>query len=195
MERSVAGSNSTRLLQALAHGQSRDIDELVRALGLSRRQVSDAAAILVRRDLVERLIPGCYRLTDTGRAAAAGNARITSGPTGPTGAIPRRRDTFRERAWRSMRVRRAFTVDDIVSDAGRGEADIRNNAQSYLRQLRLAGYVGERPNRQPGTAPSSPGFKRFMLVRDTGPQAPAYRSALNALHDFNTGEDVPCAPK
>ncbi|ARE40879.1 hypothetical protein RGUI_2738 [Rhodovulum sp. P5] len=195
MVRSPDNGVATRILQALdlSSGDGRATDELAHALGLSRRQVSRAAALLIRRGLAERLGPGCYRLTGEGRGAAAAGASITSGPTGPTGAVSRPgKDTFRDRAWRSMRQRRAFTVNDILCDAARDEKNSRNNALSYLGRLRRAGYVRELPRRQSGVAPTSPGFKQFLLVKDTGPLAPVWRSRRGCLHDPNIGEDVPC---
>jgi hypothetical protein len=110
--------------------------------------------------------------------------------------VPVHRDTFRERAWRSMRIRRRFTIGDIVSDAAREtEKDARNNATRYVWLLRRAGYVRAMPHRQQGTALTSNGFKVFALVQDTGPRAPIWRQAQAVLHDFNLGEDIACAPR
>jgi len=196
VDRHHPGKAPTAVLQELADGSCKTIDALEAALDLTRRQVSDAAACLLRRDYLMRSGAGCYQLTEAGVAAAASGEVIRSGPRGPSGAIPVHRDTLRERAWRAMRVARHFTLDDIVADAARAdEAGARENTRKYIGRLAEAGFVRELPRRQSGTALTSNGFKRFILSRNTGPKAPVYRAALKAIHDFNTGEDVPCAPR
>ena len=196
VDRHHPGKAPTALLQALADGSCQTIDELERALDLTRRQVSDAAACLLRRDYLMRHAAGRYGLTEAGIAVAAAGEVIRSGPRGPSGAVPVYRDTLRERAWRAMRIARRFTVDDIVSDAARhGEAGARENTRKYIGRLCEAGFVRELARRKTGVALTSNGFKRFELARNTGPRAPVYREARKVMHDFNTGEDVPCAPR
>lgn len=188
------GTAPTMLLQALKAGSCLTVDQLIEELDLTRRQVSNAATLLLRRNYLERMGAGCYQLTPAGRVAAESGEVITSGPKGPTGKVPQHRDTFRERAWRAMRVRHRFTIGEIVADAGRGkEKSDRQNAMRYVRYLRAAGYLGELPRRQRGTATGSNGFKQFVLIRNTGPRAPVFRAGKATMHDFNLGEDVPCA--
>ncbi len=92
-----------------------------------------------------------------------------------------------------MRIRRRFTIGDVVADAARDdEKNAHNNATRYIGALRRAGYVRALPKRRPGSAPSSNGFKVFSLMKNTGPRAPVWLRAKKLLHDFNTGEDVPC---
>ncbi len=172
------------------------IDALAEALNLTRRQVSDAAARLLRRGYLERMAAGCYQLTDAGFAACAAGEVIKSGPKGPRDTARDVRNTLRDRAWRAMRIRRRFTIPDLIADAA--SADDRkpaDNLHRYLRTLARAGYVKELPNRAEGTAITSNGYKRWMISRDTGPRAPVALSKTAAIHDFNTGEDVPCSPR
>ncbi len=118
------------------------------------------------------------------------------GPKGPHGKVLVHRGTFRERLWKSMRIRRRFTIGELVADAQTGcERNAYNNAGRYVLYLVNSGYVRELPNRKPGTAPSSNGFKVFQLMKDTGPRAPVWSQARGTLHDVNTGEDAPCLPK
>jgi hypothetical protein len=139
---------------------------------------------------------GCYQLTPEGLAAAAAGEVITSGPKGPGQKVPEYRDTFRQRAWTSMRMQRLFTVPDIVLEAARTEdGNPVDNLQRYLKALAAAGYVRVSPHRVEATAPTSNGYKRFLLHRDTGPRAPVVLSKRPGIHDFNTGEDVLCAPR
>lgn len=196
VDRHHPGRAPTALLERLANGSCLTIAQLEGEFDLTRRQISDAAACLSRRDYLMRMGAGCYQLTEAGLAAAANGEVITSGPTGRRNRPREVRNTLRERAWRSMRMRGRFTIPDIVSDAAsEGDGRPGDNIQRYLRSLRDAGYVVELPRRAEGAAMTSNGFKRWMLVRNTGPRAPVFRAQVNAVHDFNTGEDVPCSTR
>ncbi|MGD9863055.1 MAG: hypothetical protein AB7S99_07575 [Pseudodonghicola sp.] len=193
VDRHHPGKAPTALLNTLADGSCRTIDQLETELDLTRRQVSDAASCLLRRNYLMRMAVGCYQLTDAGITAAVSGEVIKSGPTRPHFGVKKVRNTLQERAWRSMRMRRRFTIMDIVEDAATEEdGKPADTIGRYLRALRDAGYVRELPRRAEGSAITSNGFKRWMLSRDTGPKAPSVRSKVKAIHDFNTGEDVPC---
>lgn len=190
------GAVATALLHNLASGACLTADQMAGSLGVTRAQAVTAAGKLIRRGYLVKMATGCFQLSESGSAAAASGEVITSGPIGKTGAIATHRNTFRERAWIAMRIRRRFTIGQIVASAGReGERNARENARKYISQLCRAGFVKQLLNRQPGTCMGSNGFKRFMLARDTGPRAPVYRAELQVIHDFNTGEDVPCSPR
>ncbi|MFB2531005.1 hypothetical protein ACEYYA_02440 [Paracoccus sp. p3-h83] len=193
VDRHHPGKAPTVLLAALADGSCRTIDQLIEPLDLTRRQVADAAACLLRRDYLMRMGAGCYQLTEAGIAAHAAGETITSGPRGPR-ATPRKiREGIRIRAWRSMRMRQWFTIPDLITDAARPEdRSPSDNLHRYLRALRQAGYVKVAARRAPGSAQTSNGFKYFVLVKNTGPQAPIMLSKIAAIHDPNIGKDVPC---
>lgn len=194
VDRHHPGKAPTALLQALSDGSCRTIADLERDLNLTRRQVSDAASLLLRRDYLLRMAAGCYQLSEAGKCAAEAGEVIKSGPKGQIGKVREAQNTLRERAWRSMRLRLRFTVPDLIADAA--TSDDRNpeaNLQRYLRILRTAGYVVELPRRAEGTAMTSNGYKRWMLARNTGPRAPVALSKANAIHDFNIGKDAPCS--
>lgn len=196
VDRHHPGKAPTALLQLLSDGAVLTVDDVEAKLDLTRRQISDAAACLLRRGYMHWLGPGKYQLNDAGHDAAANGEVITSGPLGSRKRVKEVRNTLRERAWRSMRLRRRFTVPDLVSDAAtEDDGQPADNIQRFLRSLRDAGYVVELPRRAEGAAVTSNGFKRWMLAKDTGPRAPVYRPRSNRLHDFNTGEDVPCTPR
>lgn len=195
-ERLDPGTLPTTILHRLEGGACLTIDTLETSLGLTRRQISDGAAKLVLRGLLERIEAGCYRLTAAGRDAAASGLVITSGPRRPhTAKVPKpARNTFRQRVWTALRMSGAVTVGDLVmAAAGSDDLDAESNAAWYLCRLRTAGYIAELPVRQKGTRPTSNGFKRYRLILDTGPQAPVYRPKTRSVHDYNTGKDMPCA--
>lgn len=195
VDRYHPGKAPTALLQLLADGAILTVPEVEARVDLTRRQISNAAACLHRRGYLHWLGAGRYQLNEAGMAAAAAGEVITSGPLGPRSKARDVRNTLRERAWRSMRIRRRFTVSDLVCDAALdSDRKPANNIQRYLGALRAAGYVVELPRRADGLALTSNGFKRWMLAKDTGPRAPVILSKRPAIHDFNTGEDVSCTP-
>ncbi len=195
VDRHHPGKAPTALLQALADGSCQTIDQLEVRLDLTRRQVSNAAACLLRRDYLMRMGTGCYQLTEAGQAAVASGEVIKSGPRGPRDTVHKVANTFRERAWRSMRMRHWFTIPDLIVDAAReDDGNPVDNLHRYLRALRGAGYVRVAARRVKGTATTSNGFMQFVLAKNTGPLAPIVRSKVAAIYDQNLGEDVPCAP-
>lgn len=196
-ERSDRGQIPTIILHCLADGACRTMDELDELLDLNRRQISDGAARLVMRDYVERIEVGCYQLTVSGLEAAKAGTTIKCGPIGPhTGRTKKPGgDTFRRRLWNAMRVGGAFTIPDLIMAARRDDAAPESNAASYIRHLVAAGYLVELRQRQRGSHLTSNGFKRFRLILNTGPIAPVWSNKRRTLHDYNTGEDVPCQSK
>lgn len=196
--KSALGDVSTILLQHLSDGTCQTIDQLDAVLPLNRRQISNAAAILIKRDYMDRIEAGCYCLTASGLAAAERGERVTSGPLGAlTGKSRRpRRNSFRQRAWNAMRMSVTFTIGELIIAAASDDKDPESNLINYLLFLRRVGYVAELPVRQNGTRMTSNGFKRFRLLKDTGPVAPALRMKKRAIWDFNLGalvEEASCA--
>ena len=178
------------VLGAVAPGARSRIGDLKRDTGLSRHKVSKAATGLIRRGLLERVARGCFRLTEAGIAARASGDRLSSGPNGPhAGARRKIKSCLRTRLWRAMAVRDKFTVGDLVAVAAEGdERDAIGNARKYLAALARTGYLRELPIRAPGVAASSGGFKRYVVLRRTGPLAPGLYPRRKEVRDPNTGE-------
>lgn len=198
--KAATGTAALALLRALGSGEAQSIGDLASGLGRTHRQVAKAAAQLARRKWItrERGGAGIYQATTAGLDALAKGATVTSGPVGPNGKIKTPSATLRARAWLAMRVRRVFSVGEIVSDAsitGEGTLQDRENVARYIARLKDAGYIAEGTHRRPGTALTSNGFKQFALRRNTGMKPPVYRAKNHEIHDPNTGEDVPCAPR
>lgn len=192
------GTVPTTLLNALADGSCRTMDELDSCVDLTRRQISDGAGSLIMRGLLERVEVGCYQLTLKGRQAVADGVVIRSGPIRSDTCKCRApwKRTLRQHAWNAMRMSGSFTIGELVVASATGkEGDPEANLGRYLRVLVRAGYVAELPVRAPGTKPTSNGFKRFRLIKDTGPSAPIWRNKTKDLFDYNlgdSGEVVPC---
>lgn len=181
------------LREVHARGSAATVN-LAEALDVPPKRVSKAASSLIARGYLTRNRIGLYGISLRGAEAVRTGIVITSGPVDPDATVLARTIThgFRDRVWRSMRVRGSFTILDLVTDARRDEADAVNDTSRYIRILKAAGYLSDLPGRVPGTRPGSNGYKRFRLIRNSGPRAPLHRSRLGIVHDFNTGEDVPC---
>lgn len=191
------GELSTLLLQHLRDGSCQTLDQLEAALPLTRRQISDGAATLIRRDYLDRIELGCYCLTPAGIAASERGEQITSGPKGPLTCKSRRkwRSTFRQRAWTAMRMSGSFSVSELVIAASKDDKRPEINLLDYLRALSRFGYVTALPALRNGLRKNSKSGKRFRLVKDTGPVAPEWRSRSGAMWDHNLDqlvEEVPC---
>lgn len=195
VDRHHPGKAPMAVLQALSDGACQTVSDLESKLDLTRRQISNAAMCLLRRDYLIWLGAGRYQISEAGKTAAIAGEVITSGPMGPNRFGPRVvRNTIRERAWRAMRIRKRFTVPDLVTDAAtEADGEPANNLRRYLRALERAGYVANTPRRIAGTAMTSNGHLLWILVKDTGPLAPIVLTKLAAIRDQNTREDVPCS--
>lgn len=187
------GEASTIILQHLTDGTCQTIDQLALVLPLSHRQISNGAAALINRGYLDRIEVGCYCLTSEGVAAAQRDEKITSGPIGPLTCKSRRRfrTTFRQRAWNAMRMSGTFMISDVIIAAAKDDKNPEENLLAYLRYLRCAGYVAALPASRSNLRANSKSGKRFRLIKDTGPIAPEWRSALRALWDHNLERFTP----
>lgn len=82
--------------------------------------------------------------------------------------LPRARD----RAWQSMRMLRSFTLPDLMATAEIGY----DNAKRYVAGLERSGYIRRAVDKRNGR---KGGHVVWMLVRNTGPQAPRLQSDGN----------------
>lgn len=187
----VIDTNQTRVLRALPDA-CKTLEQLAIELELSHRQVSAAAAALIRKGLSERIEAGCFRLTQAGIGAIDSGLEITSGPNAPhAGVRAPMRDCLRQRAWTAMRIHQSFTICDLLMAAARGdERDATNNLQRYCSVLVRAGVLRRMRRRVAGTQPASNGFAKWQLLKDLGPIAPSVRSRRGVLHDHNSGAEI-----
>lgn len=189
-------NTSTRLLHLIgAEGEAGiTLDALDERLETqSRAAIVMAAGVLAQRGLLERPAPGRYRLNSAGRLALANGAEIKSGPRATRATAVQTR-SLRARLWRAMRAMQKFSLDDVLLRAANGdEADAPNNAIKYINALERAGYLVRMRQRLPGDAPTSNGFVRWLLVRNTGPLAPIWQTRQGRLFDPNTQDTYPLA--
>lgn len=167
------GSRQMALVRLLAAGPCLTTAEMVEATGMTRNIVSDACVRLIRRGWIDRLERGCFTLSTEGRRAHAAGEVISSAPGPKLTQVARRprRRTFRDRVWKAIRIARKFDLGRIEELAGVEAAAIGR----YVRALTRVGYLSEL-RRQPGDAPTSNGFKRWLLVEDPGPETPVLKT-------------------
>lgn len=170
------------------------IGDLADRLGMTRKQVSDAASGLVQKGLAERREIGCFALSEDGKTLVAVGEKITSGPNGAHSVDrkPRRSGTLRQRAWNVMRIKGKFSVLDLMVAATHGDERVAaNSLQRFCRQLVRAGVLAQLSAKERGSALNSTGFNRFLLVQDLGMTAPSYRHARQTLFDHNAQKELP----
>jgi DNA-binding transcriptional MocR family regulator len=167
------GSRQMAIARLLEPGPCLTVDEMADASALPRRSVAHACGQLVRRGWVDRLERGCFTLSPEGRRALAAGETIVSGPIGPltTRARRPRRRTIHDKMWSAIRIAKKFDLARLEELAGASTT----NARRFVGALSRTGYLAEL-RRQPGEAPSSNGFKRWILVDDPGPQAPILKA-------------------
>jgi hypothetical protein len=183
----------TQLLRHLAaRAMCLSVDELaVEMQTFSRRDIAKAAGKLVARDLIARKRTGCYVVSLHGKAAAAAGLEIKSGPKGRMTGTRAGTNSFQARLWRALRIQNKGTLNDFIALAEPGAMkNPHNSADQYFRALTLAGYVSVLARRRPGAAPTSPGFKVFVLIKNTGPRSPRFAKAGKFVRDLNTGEII-----
>jgi hypothetical protein len=158
--------------------------DLMDALGMTKAGVRDACKRLAARGLMQS-VEGLHGITEAGGQALAGGAEVVSGPS-KGGCVERYKGSVRAKAWRVLRIRRKVGLDDLLplvlapQATKEDETRTRQNLDRYLWALTLAGFLHELPRRG--------GPARWMLVRDTGPCAPAWNKAQRTVTDANTGE-------
>jgi hypothetical protein len=166
-----------------------DIDLLVHHTGMERRQIANACTVLIARELIERIKPGCYKLLPAGLVLVKTGGEVKSGPRGET-AAKQHTGTLRVKSWRAMRQRKKFSLNDLIVLVASGEEKaIEGNIGKYLRALERTGYLTRMARREPGTALTSNGHLRYLLVRDSGPIAPVWRPSKETVYDPNTQEE------
>jgi hypothetical protein len=166
--------------------------DMAKVTGLTAKQVADAANNLRRHGFITRSARGCHALTPAGRTALEEGAKLRSGPKGPQASGHRRRAPgHRARVWTALRTGKKLTVDDILMRIVDGnERDPRSNVLKYVKALARAGYVQAMPQRERPLNPTSNGCRRWLLITDTGPEAPIHRVTRDTLYDPNLEREI-----
>lgn len=166
-------------------------ERLAMTTGLTAKQIENATNVLRRNGLLEKTSKGCHKLTSSGTQALTAGANVHSGPRGKDQSGKRVwKSTLRARIWCAIRLRRKFSVADIVPLVidGSERGDVTSNVQKYIRALCKAGYLIKMPRREPGIALTSNGYIRYWMHDDkvTGPQAPVWSADKQRVYDPNT---------
>lgn len=167
------------------------LDELAVISPCSRHETVKIMSRLVSKGAVERLENGVYQLTEYGKSLKTSGLReiFRSGPQGQYNRNKRSSNTLRSRIWRLIILNRKVSVNEMLPLATDGdEKNPISNVRKYLKALVKSGYIREMPRRIKGDAPTSNGFKQYMLLRETGQKAPVFRGNKKEVYDPNTGE-------
>lgn len=177
------------VLGLIAAGTCR-LTEIATTLGRKNHAVIDAVQQLKRRGFVTIDAPGFYQVTVPGMAWVESGRMIKGGQTS---ARPRTVTRgLRQRAWWVIRARKSVTLPELMSTlAEGGERDAAGNLGRYLRVLERSGFLRSSVQRATGCALTSPGHKRYRLVRDNGRLAPVLRQTAGVVFDPNTGKTFP----
>jgi hypothetical protein len=187
------GTEQIKVLAALDPSECRTTGHLAELTGLTNRQIVSCTAKLIDRGFAERAERGCFTGTQAGLDFLLSGEPIKSGPRGHLTGRHRRpkRRTIQDRIWAALRIRQKASVPELIELAAtEGAAPTVSHIQRYLKALVGAGYLRELPRREPGTAQTSNGFKRYQLLRDTGPIAPRYSGKTRSVIDANTDEVI-----
>lgn len=165
------------ILNELAGGASMLTRELASRLEIPSGCIRSSARFLIERGYITRN-EGCYQITDKGQDfVAAGKTCVAGSQKGDFAT--RSRYSLRTRAWNLIRMRTAWSIDDLLMTLADGtERDAERGLKRYIGVLCKAGYV-ERTPRNPNL---------YRLVNNTGRLAPAYNTPARTLTDLNTGE-------
>jgi len=186
---------SGALLKAIGEAAPSDCiteKRMAELTGFGEKAVADSCLLLRKRGLLVKTDRGCHKLTAAGRAANEEGVKLHSGPNGKHNGRYVRRNSLRERAWRAIRIKVKFAIDDLAMLAAEGgERDIKSNLGKYLRALARAGYVRQLPVRELPLSLSGPGCVRYVLLRDTGPKPPVWRLDSKEIWDQNLEQTFP----
>ncbi|MXR36739.1 hypothetical protein [Craterilacuibacter sinensis] len=166
---------------------SGDTTLIRRNTGLTESQVHAAVRRLLAAKLVYRPEPGVLALTDSGHYTAR-LGKFRRQRTASQGCKPRptRRHSLRAKVWRSIRNQQKFSVGDVL---GRictdNPSTMRGAVLAVIRQLESAGYVVPMARR---TGADGKAEARWMMMRNTGFEAPVWRPKTRELYDPNTEE-------
>ena len=177
-----------KLLLAMDVDRCLTLHDLVTATGMQRGTISHAAGRLIARGFAVRAEKGCFWLTPAGEAFRLTGKVITCAMLreGPSAT---NMSALQQRVWQALRMMGKASYADIGSLA-LSEGDRLQTIRDYITLLNRANYVRELP-REPGSLPRGPGYKRFLLLRNTGPIAPYRLRKEDVLYDPNLDIKVP----
>ena len=183
------------VLSALDRHDCRTLDLLESGIGIDRRSIVRATGDLISRGFAERAELGCYRMTAAGEEWVKSGKLFTPGPNGPLTQSYRTavKETLFDGLWRAIRVQQTpFSINTLLTLSHNEEVTrvVRNRCARYLAMLTKRYILREMPRREPGTALTSNGFKRWSLMVDLGPLTPQPRKQWTELYDPNTQEIV-----
>jgi hypothetical protein len=162
-----------RVLQVLVDaGRQMTVPELHAAFGPEPQgDIYQRLRPLIARGLAKHVRRGVYEATAAGRIWLEHGEPIRQGMS----RAPKRfNNTIGQRVWRILRIQKRMALAELCQLTEARTESVRR----YMGGLASAGYCKRYGN---------PGATRWLLIQDTGPQAPVWDQVLRRFHDPNTG--------
>ncbi|MBF0422754.1 MAG: hypothetical protein HQL73_07160 [Magnetococcales bacterium] len=166
------------------------------ALGIQGKKLYAITKNLHGRGLVEKQADGTWHLTERGILAAREGWKIRGGRPGVERASRRAGWSLRDKAWAALINRGGKgTLADLAE-----EIDIRDqgklwNIGKYFGALEKSGHLVRSRKKDFSGSVTNPGRHVWLLINNTGPRAPLWRSSRNEVVDRNTKECIDISGK
>ncbi|MBF0415811.1 MAG: hypothetical protein HQL79_08600 [Magnetococcales bacterium] len=169
---------------------------LTTALGILGKKLYEITANLQARKLIEKLADGSWHLTARGILAAKEGWKIRGGRPGVERAPRKGGWTTRDKAWAALINRGGKgTLADLAE-----EIDIRDqgkllNIGKYFCALEKSGHLSRSHKKDLSGPMTNPGRHVWLLINNTGPRAPLWRSSKGEVVDRNSHEIIDISAK
>jgi len=165
----------------IREAQTFTIEDLMEEAGIRRANAESLIQDLRQASVIERV----SRLGTNGQSGSVALYELVTEPDQIPHSVGTRVLAWRQQVWNALRIQRTVTVPGIKSTFYEVDpAD--DTVYRYLRRLEKAGYV-RRAGRS-GKKGQVMSHLKWMLVRDTGPDAPGRQQLNREIREQETGE-------
>ncbi|MBF0182477.1 MAG: hypothetical protein HQM03_20870 [Magnetococcales bacterium] len=164
---------------------------LTTALGIQGKKLYAITKNLTHRGLMEQRKDGHWRLTDAGVIATKEGWKIRGGRPGKSRQPRKAGWTIRDKAWAAL-----------INRGGKGtllelaeEMDLRDqsklwNIGRYFGAIEKSGHLARSNAKDFSGSATNPGRHIWLLINNTGPNAPLWRPTKSEVYDRNTRETI-----
>ena len=165
----------------IREAQTFTIEDLMEEAGIRRANAESLIQDLRQAGVIERV----FRLGTNGQSGSVAQYELVTEPDQIPQSVGTRVLAWRQQVWNALRIQRTVTVPGVKSTFYEVDpAD--DTVYRYLRRLEKAGYV-RRAGRS-GKKGQVMSHLKWMLVRDTGPDAPGRQQLNREIREQETGE-------
>ncbi|MBF0141323.1 MAG: hypothetical protein HQL74_13725 [Magnetococcales bacterium] len=166
------------------------------ALGIQGKKLYAITTNLHGRGLVEKLAGGSWCLTARGILAAKEGWKIRGGRPGVE-RVPRKGGwTTRDKAWAALINRGGKgTLLDLAEEIDLRAPHQLHNIGCYFGALEKSGHLSRSHKKDLSGPTTNPGRHIWLLINNTGPKAPLWRSSKGEVVDRNSHEIIDISAK